>query len=69
MILGVPILKHFRYIFSLHVRMYRKRYCTTSGIGEDKSISKMFLCDGQDADRRAIIYLDRSCCFAWDKQK
>lgn len=48
---------------------YRKMYCTTHGIGI-VSISKTFkfyikiLCDGQDAVRQAILYVNRSCLFS-----
>ena len=36
MVLGVPILKHFRVACC---RMYRKCYCTTPGIGIGSSVS------------------------------
>ena len=54
--------------------MYRKSCCTTPGVGVgirvDVSVRKMlevihrsFLCDGQGADRRAILYMDRARLF------
>ena len=53
-------------IFSSPVRMYRKSYCTSLGVSISvwvawASLTLKFLCDGQDAVRQAILYVDRSC--------
>ena len=47
--------------------MYRKSYCIIPAgdvagiIGVSEMFKCFFMCDGQDADRQAILYVDRSC--------
>ena len=60
--------------FSFHVQTYRKSICTILGMGIRVSINSCggvskilsfifkFLCHGQGAVRRAILYADGPCC-------
>ena len=60
-------------LFSLPVGMYRKSYCSNPGVGVGiggGGMNKMlkfnvkFLCYGQGAVSRAILYMDRPCFIA-----
>ena len=60
---------HTHTLLSSHVRMDRKSYCTTPGVGIGvgdggvgvKFLRYSFLCLGQEAVRQAILNVDRSC--------